>query len=267
MRMRNTAIVLFFLVESVVTVVAQAPNMNDYAITYGVNYSSADRKKTQQPSVVGPASAVYRVTCYLLLGADDDTFVSNKTATGRDTGIGDLAFEAHLRFWNYGNDGHGNCDAGKKISWTLDYVVTVPVGATLESTELVHQTKVSVNKPYLVDGKLKADLFANAGLTSAGLSTGGSTQNALASANYARYVHPGGNWGGEVEMDLQSASKKAPSSAVVLFAIDGAFDKAGTWGLRFGTSIGVTPYAPKVSPFIQITYNGHANWKSNSALH
>lgn len=265
MRMCKALFSLLAMLGSIGTAIAQS-NGGDYAVTYGVNYSSADRKKTSPPNFIGPASVAYRATCYLMLGTDDDTFVSNKNAPGWATGIGDLGFEAHLRVWNYGKDSKGKCLAGTAISWNVDYVVTVPVGATLESKELAHQTKLTFNKPFMDgSGNPTANFFANAGLNSAGLSTGGTTQNALVTANYLRYFHPGGAWGGEAELDLQSASKKAPSSAAVLLAFDGALDKAQKWGIRFGSSFGVTPYAPKVSPFVQITYSGSLK-KSNTGI-
>jgi hypothetical protein len=260
MRMCKFVFSVLLLIGSIGSASAQT-NEGDYSITYGVNYSAADRKDTAFPGFVGPASLAYRPKCFLMLGADDDTFVSNKTATGRATGIGDLAFEAHLRFWNFHGDNQGSCEAGTKLSWNLDYVVTVPVGTTLESKELVHQTKLTFNRP--LDGK-RGNFFANAGVNSAGLSGGGTTQNALASANYLRYFQPGGAWGGEAELDLQSKSKIAPSSAVVLLAIDGALDKAQKWSIRFGSSFGVTPYSPKVSPFIQISFNGNLKGSNNA---
>ena len=228
-------------------------NAGDYAITYGVNYSSGDRKSTIFPSWVGPASFVYRPWCRVALGIDDDTFVSNNSATGWNNGTGDLGFEGHLTIWNAHNQAvnSGDCAAKSNAAITVDYLATVPVSGTLESTELVHQTKGTYNRP-LTNG----NFFANAGIVVTGLSSGGTTQNALVTANYLRNLNKDGSWGAEGEVDLQSSSKVGPSSASVLFAFDRALGKNQNWGIRFGTSVGVTPYAPKVSPFFQLSYNG-----------
>ena len=75
----------------------------------------------------------------------------------------------------------------------------------------------------------------------AGISSGGTTQNALLSGNYLRNLDKDGAWAIEGEVDLQSAYKLAPSSAALLFAIDAALGKNQQWGIRFGTSGGPEP--------------------------
>jgi len=237
-----------------------AQNAGDYSITYGVNYSSADRKDTVFPSWVGPASIVYRPWCPIAVGIDDDTFVSNNSATGWNSGIGNLGFEGHLTLWTaHGKSVKGNeCLAKSNAAITFDYVATVPVSGTLEGRELVHQLKGTYNRP-LSNG----NFFANAGIVVSGLSSGGTTQNALLTGNYLRNLNKDGTWGVEGEVDLASSSKVGPSSAAILFAVDRTFGKQQNWALRFGTSGGLTPYAPKISPFIQFSYNGNAKPKKN----
>jgi hypothetical protein len=229
-------------------------NSGDYAITYGVNYSSGDRKDTVFPSWVGPASFVYRPWCPIAVGVDDDTFVLNNSAKGRVSGTGDLGFEGHVTLWSgHGQTmGNGECAGKKNPAITFDYIATVPVSGTLESKELVNQFKATYNRP-LASG----NFFVNVGLVSTGLSSGGTTQNALLSGNYLRNLDETGTWAVEGEVDLQSASKLAPSSAALLFAGDASLGKHQQWGVRFGASLGLTPYAPKVSPFIQVSYNGN----------
>jgi hypothetical protein len=168
-------------------------------------------------------------------------------------GTGDLGFEGHFTLWTANKKPiKGNeCLAKNNAAITFDYLATVPVPGTLESTELVHQFKGTYNRP-LSNG----NVFANVGVVSTGISSGGTTENALLSANYLRNIDKNGVWGVEGEIDLVSASKLAPSSAAVLFAFDVSLGKNQEWGIRIGTSGGLTPYAPKVSPFIQLTFNG-----------
>src|ERR1017187_3614362 len=128
-------------------VVAQSPG--DFSITYGVNYSTADRKGTAQPGIIGPASVLYRPNCRWMFGADDDTFVTNKTATGSMSGTGDLAFEGHLTLWHGGLSLHDKCASSTRASIRLDEITTVPVAGTLESTEVASQTKLTWLLPVL----------------------------------------------------------------------------------------------------------------------
>ncbi len=237
-------------------------NAGDYAATYGVNYSSGDRKETIFPGFVGPASFLYRPWCRVAVGIDDDTFVLNNSATGRMSGTGDLGFEGHLTLWTSHSQSvkPSECPAKKNSAVTFDYISTVPVPGALESKELVHQFKATYNRP-LANG----NFFANAGVVSAGLSSGGTTQNALLTANYLRSLDANGRWAVEGETDLQSSSKPGPSSASLLFAIDVALGKNQEWGLRFGASGGLTPYAPKISPFLQLSFYGNLKPKRNKA--
>jgi hypothetical protein len=222
-------------------------NPNDFSTTYGVNYSSADRKHTSQPGTVGPAAFLFRPTCRVMVGVDDDTFVVNRTATGHDSGVGDLGFEGHLTLWRGYSDINEKCIASKLTSIRLDYVATVPVVGTLESPELAHQLKLTVNHPTAdANGAQTGAFFVNVGFNNLGMKTGGTTTNALASGNYFRYFHAGGAWGAEAEIDLSSSTKLGPSAAAVVYAIDGSLDKAQNWGIRLGASSGITPFAAQV---------------------
>ncbi|HKW31719.1 MAG TPA: hypothetical protein VJN92_01860 [Candidatus Acidoferrum sp.] len=243
------------------TLLAQI-NAGDFAAIYGVNYSSGDRKGTIFPGFVGPTAFVYRPWCRMAVGIDDDTFVSNHSTTGIISGTGDLGFEGHLTLWTSHSQSvkPSECPAKKNSAFTIDYVSTVPVPGALESKELVHQFKATYNHP-LSDG----DFFANAGIVSAGLSSGGTTQSALLTANYLRNLDTSGTWAVEGETDLQSSSKLGPSSASVLFAIDVALGKNQEWGLRFGAAGGLTPYSPKISPFLQLSYLGSLKPKREKA--
>lgn len=243
------------------TLLAQI-NAGDFAATYGVNYSSGDRKGTIFPGFVGPASFVYRPWCRVAVGVDDDTFVANHSAAGITSGTGDLGFEGHLTLWTSHRQPvkPGECRARKNPAITIDYLSTVPVPGTLESKELVHQFKATYNHP-LAHG----NLFVNAGAVSANLSSGGSTQSALFTANLQRYLDAKGRWAVEGETDLQSSSKLGPSSASALFAFDVALGKNQEWGLRFGAAGGLTPYAPKLSPFLQLSYFGSLKPKREKA--
>ena len=60
------------LVLSVSPVLVAQTNAGDYTVTYGINYSSGDRKDTVFPGFVGPAAFVYRPWCRVALGIDDD---------------------------------------------------------------------------------------------------------------------------------------------------------------------------------------------------
>jgi hypothetical protein len=245
-----------FVAQAGTALFAQS-DVNDYSLTYGANYSSRDRKRTMEPSTVIPGSFTYRPLCSILLGIDDDSLVFNKTPTSIDKGTGNLGFEGHWTFWRGFRDINGECAAKKLSSLRLDYVATVPVPGTLEGTELVHQIKTTYSHPTLDAGRLLSLLSINAGLNVSGITTGGNTVNALATGNYTRYFHAGGAWGFEAEVDLASRSKLGPSSAIAIVAIDGAFDKDQVWGIRFGSSFGLTLYAPKFSPFLQLSYNGN----------
>jgi hypothetical protein len=241
------------LLPAVTSAAMAQTNASEYSVSYGINYSSADRKHTIFPGFVGPASFIYRPWCAIAIGLDDDTFVSNKSSTGRSNGTGDLGFEAHITMWAGRSNAvsTGDCRAGSNSSVKVDYIVTVPVPGTLEYTELVHQVKLSYNRPWGL-----GDLFVNVGIVISGLSSGGTTQNALASANYSRSFRKGSVWMWEAEADLQSASKVAPSSVSPLLALDASFGKNQAWTLRFGASPGITPYAPKITPFVQINFAG-----------
>jgi hypothetical protein len=237
-------------------------NVNDFSVAYGANYSSWDRKHTAGPSTVVPGSFTYRPTCSLLLGIDDDSLVANNTPTSTDAGTGDLGFEAHWTFWRGFRDINGDCAAAKQASLRLDYLVTVPVHNTLEGSELAHQIKSTYIRPHSNSTGLVSEFFINAGVNISGIMTGGNTVWALASGNYYRNFHAGGAWGFEGEADLASHSQLTPSSAVLLVAIDGALGKAQAWGIRLGSSFGLTPYAPKFSPFVQLSYSGNLRSKS-----
>jgi hypothetical protein len=240
-------------------------NPGDIVAMYSVNYSSADRKQTLQPGFVGPAFFTYRPNCRVMAGIDDDTFVSNKTATGRVTGTGDLGFEGHLTLWRgYPMLGDGKCAAGKLASLTLDYIATVPVPGTLEGTELNHLTKLTWNRP--LGGGDTGNVFADVGFNVQKVPQAGTAINAVASVNYLRFFKPGGAWDAFAEVDFTSPSKLGPTAVAILYGIDGTFDKNQTWTFRIGASSGLTPYAPKVSPFIQIFYNGKIKPQARSAM-
>lgn len=256
-----------FLLASAFTLGSGTPllaqiNAGDFAATYGVNYSSGDRKGTIFPGFVGPASFLYRPWCRVAVGVDDDTFVANHSATGIMSGTGDLGFEGHLTLWTSHSQPvkPGECRAGKNSAIAIDYVSTVPVPGALESKELVHQFKATYNRP-LAHG----NFFVNAGAISADLSAGGTTQSALFTANYLRYLDAKGTCAVEGETDLQSSSKLGPSSASALFAFDVALGKNHEWGLRLGAAGGLTPYAPKISPFLQLSYLGSLKPKREKA--
>lgn len=235
-------------------------NEGDIMVIYGANYSSGDRKDTIFPGWVGPLSIAYRLWCPLSLGVDDDTFVVNNANAPKKSGTGDLGFEGHFTVWTGHSNSVNGMDCPAKNNWalTVDYIATVPVSGTLENTELMNQFKVTYNRP-LTNG----NFYVNAGLVSSGISSGGTTQNALMSANYLRNLNKSGTWGVEGEVDLQSASKLNPSSASLLVAFDATLGKSQLWTVRFGTSGGLTPYAPKVSPFIQLIYSGSLKRKQN----
>lgn len=235
-----------------------------FVASYSGNYSSADRKNTLTPSVVAPFSFSFRPTCLLALGIDSDTIVSNKTSTGYSTGVGNLGFEAHFTFVNGGEEADKTCSADLKQSARIDYIVTVPVPGTLESSELGHQIKLTYSKPFIRGNDFLGALTASGGGQINGISSGGTTSNAIASVNYFYNWFPKNAlspWGNEVEVDLASASKLGPSSVIAVLAIDGALDRATQqrphrWLIRFGLSLGITPYAPKVSPFFTLQYAG-----------
>jgi hypothetical protein len=231
-------------------------NEGDYSVTYGWNYSSVDRKQTIDPSNLIPGSFAYRPICSILLAVDDDSFVSNKAATSYENGTGNLGLEAHWTFWRGFRDINGDCAASKRSSLRLDYIASVPVHNTLESTELGHQIKVTYARPTSTAAGLVSILTVNAGANVSGLATGGNTVNALATGNYYRNFHAGGAWAFEGEADLSSHSRLGPSSAAVLIAFDGSLGRAQVWGIRFGSTFGITPYAPKFSPFVQINFSG-----------
>jgi hypothetical protein len=240
-------------------------NPGDIVAMYGVNYSSADRKQTLQPGLVGPAAFGYRPNCRVMVGIDDDTFVSNKTATGRDSGTGNLGFEGHLTLWRgYSLLGEGKCAAGKLTSLTLDYIATVPVPGTLEGTELNHLTKLTWNRP--LGGGDTGNVFADVGFNVQKVPKDGTGVNAVASVNYLRLFKPGGAWDAVAEVDFTSPSKLGPTSVAMLYGIDGTFDKNQTWTFRIGASSGLTPYAPIISPFIQIFYNGNIKPRARPAV-
>lgn len=240
----------------VLTAVAKGQSPGDFSITYGTNYSSADRKQTMQPQFIGPASILYRANCRFVFGLDDDTFISNKTASGYDSGTGDVGLEGHITLWRGGLGLHDRCVLSTRTSLRFDDILTVPVSGTLESTEVVNQAKLTLLRPFLNPlAQQLAILTVSGGANVSGVSSGGTTANGLASANYYRNFHPDGAWAYEGEVDLASANKLGPSSVVALVAIDGALGNSQTWLIRFGTSFGVTPYAPKVSPFVQITFS------------
>jgi hypothetical protein len=236
-------------------------NINDFSITDGPNYSSADRKSTVPAQWLVPGNFSYRPTCWLMLGVDDDSFVSNKAQSGWDSGTGNLGFEAHVRMpiWGPAKAGDGTCTAVSNKSLRVDYIATVPVPGTLESTELGNQIKGTFNLPT----PRGDDLLVSVGINILGLSGGGHTEGAIATANYYRAFKDKGLWGWEGEVDLGSATKLGPSSVSVLFAVDGPLNHSQSLSIRFGTAVGVTPYAPKISPFIQFTYLGHFGRKRN----
>jgi len=240
------------------------PMPGDIVATYGVNYSSADRKQTMPPGFVGPAAFSYRINCRVMVGIDDDTFVSNKTPTGRETGIGDLGFEGHFTLWRgYRLLGDGECASGKLTSLTLDYIATVPTPGTLEVTELNHLTTLTWNHP--LGGGAAGNVFADGGFNVQKVPKEATGINAAASAGYLRYFKPGG-WDASVEVDFMSPSKLGPTSVAILYGIDGAFDKNQTWTFHIGASSGLTPYTPKVSPFIQISYSGNMKPRARAAM-
>jgi hypothetical protein len=235
---------------------AQAQSPGDFSVTYGPNYSSADRKDTMKPSWVAPLAVLYRINCRYMVGADDDTFLVNKTTPGYQWGHGDPAVEGHITLWNGGVGLYGKCLESIRPSLRFDDVITIPVSGTLESTKVVNQSKLTFLRPTITAlGQQLATLTVVAGASVAGVSSGGTTANALGSANYTRNFHPDGAWAWESEVDLASANALSPSSAAVLFAIDGSLNQSQTWLIRFGTSMGLTPYAPKVSPFVQFIFS------------
>ncbi|MGB8521614.1 MAG: hypothetical protein WCD43_01490 [Candidatus Acidiferrales bacterium] len=240
----------------ILSAVAKGQSPGDFSITYGTNYSSADRKQTVQPGFIGPASILYRANCRFMFGLDDDTFISNKTTSGYDSGTGDVGLEGHVTLWRGGLGLHDKCVESTRTSLRFDDILTVPVSGTLESTEVVDQLKLTLLRPFLNPlAQQLAILTVSGGSNVSGVSSGGTTANGVASANYYRNFHPDGAWAYEGEVDFASADKLGPSSVVALVAIDGALNKSQTWLIRFGTSFGVTPYAPKVSPFVQITFS------------
>lgn len=219
------------------------------------------------PSAIGPFSFAVRPYCVLALEADDDTFVSNKTATGRDNGTGNLAFGAHFtpKPLGGGMESDGTCSADAKPSLRFDYVVSVPVPGTFEGTELGHQMKSTFSKPFSnAKNEFLGALTLTGGGQISGVSSGGITSNALVSANYFCNFRPtiqNNAWGAEFELDGSSASALSPSSATFQLAFDGSLDRVRAsephkWLIRFGLSTGITAYASKVSPFFTLQYSG-----------
>ena len=252
-RYRNVLLLLLFCTAVFQVNAAKAQSPNTYSISYGPNYNTRDRKATVPVGWVTPASFLYRPVCELALGIDDDVVSTSHGATGWDSGVGNLGFEAHFtpKFLGGGlNTKNGSCIAVDHPALTFDYVVTVPVPSTVESTELAHLVKATFNKP-LSNG----NVFVTAGANVAGVTTGGYATNAVLSANYQRNLTKNALWAGELETDLASASANGPSSAIFLIAFDRS-SKNQAWLARFGSSFGVTPYAPKASPFLTVIYNG-----------
>jgi hypothetical protein len=245
-------IAVFFMLSGV----ARGQSPGDFSVTYGINYSSADRDQTVQPGFIGPLSMLYRVNCRFMFGLDDDTFLVNKMSSGYDAGTGNVGLEAHITVWRGGLGLYDKCVESTRTSLRFDDVLTVPVSGTLESTAVADQLKLTLLHPILNPlAQLLATLTVSGGANVSGVSSGGTTTNGVASANYYRNFHPDGVWAWEGEVDVASRNKLGPSSVVALVAIDGALDKSQMWLIRFGTSFGVTPYAPKVSPFVQITFS------------
>lgn len=231
---------------------AQPQHPGDYFINYGANYSTRDRKATVPVSWYTPANFTYQLVCELALAVDDDVVSTSNGATGWDTGIGNLGFEAHFtpKFLGGGYDPHAKqCLAATKPALTFDYVVTVPVPSTVESTELAHLAKATFT------GSLAGgNILVTAGANVSGVTTGGYTTNAVLSSNFTRPLTRDQLWMGELETDLASASATAPSSAIFLIA----FDRLNhAWLVHFGSSFGLTPYAPKASFFVNFSYHGN----------
>jgi len=234
---------------------AQTANSN-YTITYGGNYSSADRKSTVPPGWLTPFSATYSPLCQLTFAVDDDSFVANHTTSGWATGTGNLGFEGHFTPTSLGggiDKKTGQCYAAQHPSLRFDYVATVPVPSTQESDELSHLLKATYTH-YLDAGFY----FVNAGANISGVAGGGHTVNAVLSAHYQRPLPSHKTWEAIAEVDSSSSSANGPSSVIAQFSLDKSYGANDTWDLVFGTSIGVTPYAPKVSPFLTLSYNGSA---------
>jgi hypothetical protein len=164
--------------------------------------------------------------------------------------------EGHLTLWHGGLSLNNNCASSTRASLTVDETVTIPVPGTLESTEVGTQTKLTYQLPVLNPLAQHVDKWTvGGGFNVNGVAAGGRTENAIGSVNYTHNFQPDGAWACELETDLASSNKLGPSSAILQFAIDGALDKDQKWGIRFGASVGITPYAPKISPFFQLTYS------------
>ena len=76
-----------------------------------------------------PANFTYQLVCELALAVDDDVVSTSNGATGWDTGVGNLGFEAHFtpKFLGGGYDTQAkHCVEQDKPALTFDYVVTVP---------------------------------------------------------------------------------------------------------------------------------------------
>ena len=129
---------------------AKAQSPGDYHISYGANYSTRDRKATVPVSWFTPANFTYQLVCELALAVDDDVVSTSNGATGWDTGVGNLGFEAHFtpKFLGGGYDTQAkHCVEQDKPALTFDYVVTVPVPSTVESTELAHLATATFTGP------------------------------------------------------------------------------------------------------------------------
>lgn len=232
-------------------------NGGEFVALYGGTYSSTDRHKTSDPSTIGPASFLYRWNCRALTGLYQDTYVVNHTSAGRQAHTGNVTVEGQWTILGAGEDAKGKCLAGLRPSWRLDYQANIPVPNTLEYPGLDHQMELTWNRPVVDAGeKVKSVWLLYGGGNVLDDGNGGWARNGIGGVNYFRAFHPGSSRGFELETDYVSASSVAPSSLVVLAAFDTSI--GDHWGIRLGSSFGVTPYAPKFGPFLQVSFTGES---------